>query len=83
MSNKVDGLRTFLRGVARVQRTFQIRIGPVRASGVPAVMIGVAGIVLARGVTYALVQNAQRLPETLSAARGLAEAMTAPPRLRS
>jgi hypothetical protein len=83
MSNRVDGIKTFLRGVARVQRAFQIEVGPVRASGVPAILIGVAGIVLARGVTSALMQNAPRLPETLGAARGLAEAMTASPRLRS
>jgi hypothetical protein len=83
MSNRVEGLKTFLRGIARVQRTFQIQVGPVRASGVPAIMIGVAGIVLARGVASALMQNAPRLPETLGEARGLAEAMTTSGRLRS
>src|SRR5580698_4251499 len=57
MSNRVEGLKTFLRGIARVQRTFQIEVGPMRASGVPAVMIGIAGIILARGVSSALMQN--------------------------
>ena len=65
------------------ERTFHIEVGPVRASGVPAVLIGVAGIILARGVTSALMQNAPRLPETLGEARGLAEAMTTSGRLRS
>ena len=77
-------MRAFLRGVTRVQRTFRIEIGPVRATGVPAILIGVSGIVLASGVTAALAKGATRLPETLSEARGLAEAMNArSPRLKS
>lgn len=77
-------MKAFLRGLARVQRTFRIEIGPVRATGVPAILIGVSGIVLASGVTAALAKGATRLPETLSEARGLAEAMNArSPRLKS
>jgi hypothetical protein len=83
MSNRVDGLKAFLRGVARVQRSFQIEVGPVRASGVPAIMIGVAGIVLARGVASVLTQNATRMHETLGEARGLAEAMSGSKKLKS
>jgi hypothetical protein len=83
MSNPADGIKAFLRGVARVQRSFRIEVGPIRASGVPAIMLGVAGIVLARGVATVLAENASRLPETLGAARGLAEAVTSSPRLRS
>jgi hypothetical protein len=77
-------MKAFLRGLARVQRTFRIEIGPVRATGVPAILIGVSGIVLASGVTAALAKGATRLPETLGEARGLAEAMNArSPRLKS
>jgi hypothetical protein len=78
------GLRAFFRGLARVQRTFTIEIGPLRASGVPAILIGVTGIVLASGVTAALAKGATRLPETLGEARGLAEALNErQPRLKS
>ena len=85
MNNRVKGLRAFLRGVARLQRTFTIEIGPLRATGVPAILIGVTGIVLASGVTVALSKGSTRLPETLGEARGLAEALHAgpSPRLRS
>ena len=85
MNNRVKGLRAFLRGIARLQRTFTIEIGPLRATGVPAVLIGVTGIVLASGVTVALSKGSTRLPEALGEARGLAEALHggASPRLRS
>jgi hypothetical protein len=85
MNTPGRSLRAFFRGVARVQRTFTIEIGPLRASGVPAVLLGVTGIVLASGITAALSKGATRLPETLGEARGLAEALNsgASPRLRS
>lgn len=77
-------MKAFLRGLARVQKTFRIEIGPVRATGIPAILIGVSGIVLASGVTAALAKGATRLPETLGEARGLAEAMGGrSPRLKS
>ncbi len=77
-------LRALFRGLARLQRSFTIEVGPVRATGVPAILLGVTGIVLAAGVTAALAKGATRLPETLGEARGLAEAMnTGSPRLRS
>jgi hypothetical protein len=84
VNNPGRGLRAFFRGLARVQRTFKLEIGPLRATGVPAVLIGVTGIVLASGVTAALAKGAMRLPETLGEARGLAEALNArAPRLKS
>lgn len=85
MNTPGRSLRAFFRGLARVQRTFTIEIGPLRASGVPAVLIGVTGIVLASGITAALSKGATRLPETLGEARGLAEALSSgsSPRLRS
>jgi hypothetical protein len=84
VNNSGRAFRAFFRGLARVQRTFNIEIGPLRASGIPAVLIGVTGIVLASGVTAALAKGATRLPETLGEARGLAEALNArAPRLKS
>lgn len=77
MNNRARSLRAFFRGVARLQRTFSIEIGPLRASGVPAVLLGVTGIILASGVTAALTKGATRLPETLGEARGLADALNA------
>jgi hypothetical protein len=73
MNKRARVLRAFLRGFARIQRTFTIEVGPLRASGV-----------LASGVTAALAKGASRLPETLGEARNLAEALnTGSPRLKS
>lgn len=84
VSKRARSLRAFFRGLARVQRTFTLEIGPLRASGVPAILVGVTGIVLASGITTALAKGATRLPETLGEARGLAEALNArQPRLKS
>jgi hypothetical protein len=84
MNNRASVVRAFLRGLVRVQKSFTLEIGPLRATGVPAVLIGVSGIVLASGITAALSKSANRLPETLGEARGLAEAMTSgSPRLKS
>ncbi len=79
-----DIVKAVLRGLVRGYKSFTIEVGPLRATGVPAVLIGVTGIVLASGVAAALSKAAPRLPETLSEARGLAEAMKpAPVRLQS
>jgi hypothetical protein len=84
MNKRARVLRAILRGIARVQRTFTIEVGPVRASGLPAVLLGVTGIILASGVTAALSKGASRLPETLGEARNLADALNAgSPRLKS
>jgi hypothetical protein len=85
MNNRGRALRAFFRGVARLNRTFTIEVGPLRATGVPAILIGVTGIVLAGGITAALARGSTRLPEALGEARGLAEALNAggSPRLRS
>jgi len=84
MNKRASVLRAVLRGLARVQKTFTIEIGPLRATGVPAILMGVTGIVLASGITAALAKGAPRLPETLGEARGLAEALTGnAPRLKS
>lgn len=84
MNDRTGALRAFFRGVARIQRTFKIEVGPLRASGMPAILIGVTGIVLASGVAAALAKGSTRLPETLGEARALAEALNSgSPRLRS
>lgn len=72
------------RGMARVQKSFTIEIGPLKATGVPAILLGVTGVVLASGVTAALSRGASRLPETLDAARQLATAINnTSPKLRA
>jgi hypothetical protein len=84
MNKRARNLRALFRGLARLQRSFTIEVGPLSASGVPAILLGVSGIVLASGVTAALAKGATRLPETLGEARGLAEALNAgSPRLKS
>jgi hypothetical protein len=84
MSDPARTVRAVFRGLARLQKTFTIEIGPLRATGMPAILLGVSSIVLASGLTAALAKSATRLPETLGEARGLAEAVNAgSPRLRS
>ncbi len=67
----------FFKGLARVTKTFSLEAGPLRATGVPAVLIGVTGIVLAAGTANALAHHAERLPETLREARALAQTLRA------
>ena len=83
MDKRASVVKAVFRGLARLQGTFSIEIGPLRASGVPAILLGVTGVVLASGITAALARSAPRLPETLGEARGLAEALNATPRLKS
>jgi hypothetical protein len=84
MNKRIGMLRAFLRGAARLQKSFTLQVGPLRATGVPAILLGVSGIVLASGITAALSKSANRLPETLGEARGLAEAISGgSPRLKS
>lgn len=68
-------IKAAFKGMARVQREFTLEIGPVRATGVPAVLLGVCGIVAAAGVARFLGRSAGRLPETLSEAKGLAQTL--------
>ncbi len=84
MNKRIRTLKALLRGAARLQQSFTIQFGPLRATGIPAILVGVGGIILASGVTTALGKSANRLPETLGEARGLAEALHAgSPRLKS
>lgn len=65
----------YFRGLSRVTRTFKLEVGPLKAQGVPAVLVAVTGVVLAGGIARALSQGADRLPETLREARGLAQSL--------
>ncbi len=49
----------------------RLKIGKIDARGVPAILIGVAAIVAARGLTAALYKGATILPESLREARQL------------
>ena len=74
----------FFKGVARVTKTFTLEAGPFRATGVPAVLLGAATIVVAAGSVGALASNWERLPETLREARQLAQTLRSDtPQLRS
>ena len=52
-------------------KTSRLRVGNVRARGVPAILIGVATIVFAAGCGEALKRAAGALPETLRVARNV------------
>jgi len=59
---------------ARALRVSKLRFGSLRAQGVPAILLGVAGIVLAAGAMRALQAGAPNLPETIREIRQLIEA---------
>ena len=67
---------------ARVLRVSKLRLGPLRAQGVPAILCGVAGVILAAGAARSLREAAPMLPETLREAKALVEASTASKRLK-
>lgn len=84
MKRRMRTLAAFFRGAAKLQKSFTLEIGPVRATGVPAVLLGVSGVVIASGVTAAIAKSGSRLPETLGEARGLAQTLGGgSPRLKS
>ncbi len=59
---------------ADVLRASRLRIGKVRAMGVPAILIGVAGIILAAGTARSLRTIAPMLPETLREIKNVIDA---------
>ncbi|HTU69433.1 MAG TPA: hypothetical protein VMF11_03850 [Candidatus Baltobacteraceae bacterium] len=75
MSKRAAIVRAVFKGLARLERGYAIEVGPVRATGVPAILLGVCGIVTAAGVAAFLSRSAGRLPETLSEAQGLAQTL--------
>lgn len=75
MAKQGKVVKSVFRGITSVQQTFSIEVGPLRATGVPAILIAVGGVVIASGLAAVLSKNAERLPETLREARGLAETL--------
>ncbi len=73
--SKQATIRAVFKGLARLNRQYTLEVGPVRATGVPAILLGVCGIVAASGVAAFLAHSAERLPETLSEAKGLAQTL--------
>jgi len=59
--------------LAKALRVSKLRFGDLRAQGLPAILLGVAGIVLAAGAMRALQAGAPTLPETLRELRQLIE----------
>jgi hypothetical protein len=58
---------------AKALRVSKLRFGNLRAQGVPAILLGVAGIVLAAGAMKALQAGAPTLPDTIREMRQLLE----------
>lgn len=73
--NFLKALSGLAKGAARVNKTFTLEIGPLRATGAPAILVAVSGIVLAAGITKTLAEHSERLPETLREARALAQTL--------
>ncbi|HEV3153933.1 MAG TPA: hypothetical protein VGZ02_09030 [Candidatus Baltobacteraceae bacterium] len=69
----------FFKGLARVTKSFTLEIGPVRAQGIPAVLVAATGVVLAAGVARAVTEHSERLPDTLREARALAQTFRGEP----
>ena len=53
------------RDLARVTKTFRLELGPLKARGVPAVLLGAAAIVGAAGFARLLSENPAALSETI------------------
>jgi len=68
-------VRAVFKGIARMERSYTIEVGPLRATGVPAILVAVTGVVLASGVVALLSRAGSRLPETLREAQGLAQTL--------
>jgi hypothetical protein len=59
---------------ARVMRACRVRFGGLRAMGVPAILLGVAGVIVATGVAKSFRTIAPMLPETLRELKSLVDA---------
>lgn len=75
MAKRAGIFKAVFKGIARTQESFTLEIGPLRATGVPAILVAVTGVVVAGGVASMLAKGAARLPETLREARSLAETL--------
>jgi predicted membrane protein len=63
--------KSFLKGLARILRTFSIEVGPVRATGAPAMLVAMTGVIVGAGIATALTRASSQLPESLREAKGL------------
>ncbi|HTX56935.1 MAG TPA: hypothetical protein VMD47_07505 [Candidatus Acidoferrales bacterium] len=75
MAKRSAVVKAVFKGIARMERGYTIEVGPLRATGVPAILLGSAAIVAAAGLAAFLSRSAGRLPETLGEAKGLAQAL--------
>ena len=64
----------------RILRASRLRFGSLRAQGIPAILLGAAGIVLAAGFARSLRAAVPTLPEMLREAKALAEATRPQPK---
>jgi hypothetical protein len=53
------------RDLARVTKTFRLEFGPLRARGVPAILLGISSVVAAAGFARLLAENPTALSETI------------------
>lgn len=71
-----------LRDLARVTKTFRLELGPLRARGVPAILLGVSGIIAATGFARLLAENPAALSETIREATRFMGVLRADPTLQ-
>jgi len=65
---------------ARILRASKLRFGPLRARGVPAILLGAASIVVAAGAVRVLRDGAPNLPESIRELRQLLESSRRDPK---
>jgi hypothetical protein len=65
---------------ARIMRAAKLRVGSFRAQGPPAILLSIAGVILAVGAARSLMVATPALPETLREVRNLLEATRREPR---
>ena len=63
-----------------ILRASKLRFGTLRAQGIPAILLGAAGIVLAVGASRALQSAMPTLPETLREAKRVLDSSRPEPR---
>jgi len=67
-------MKNFLALPPKIMRASRVRIGKqFRLDGIPAILFGVAGVVLAAGAVKILERAAPSLPETLRETKGVIE----------
>jgi len=53
------------RDLSRVTKTFRLELGPLKARGVPAILLGASAIVASAGLARLLANNPSALTETI------------------